>query len=184
MDLTSFKFSPLLQTDDLSSFDCGLPFITDFLKEDAKFYQQESLANTYIFWDADNTIGAYFSISNDCLSKNTSKLFSNAVWNRLHRNIELPNPKRIRHYPAVLVGRLGVHNKYHGKGTAYQLMDFIKEYAVEDCKPACRLLLLDAVNQPRQIKYYMRNDFSFLFNEDSNEETRSMYFNLDRLRLN
>jgi len=182
LDITDFNFSPLNQTDNLSSFDCGSQDITDFLKEDARFYQAESLANTYIFWDSDKTVAAFFSISNDCLSKGSGDFFTNNVWNRFHRYVDLPNAKRIRQYPAVLVGRLGVQKKYHGTGIAYQLMDFIKGYAVEDCKPACRLLLLDAVNKPKQIAYYERNEFKFLFKEDINEPTRLMYFDLDRLR--
>ena len=183
MDLFSFKFSPLLQTDDLSSFDCGVADITEFLKDDAKFYQTQYLANTYIFWDDDNLVAAYFSISNNCLSRESGNFFTNNVWNRLHKAIDLPNEKRIKQYPAVLVGRLGVSKKYHRTGVAYQLMDFIKEYAIEDCKPACRLLLLDAINQPQQIQYYERNEFTFLFKEDSDEKTRSMYFDLDSLRI-
>jgi len=182
LDITDFNFSPLNQTDNLSSFECGLQDISDFLKDDARFYQEEALANTYIFWDTDGTVAAFFSISNDCLSKASGDFFTNNVWNRFHRDIDLPNAKRIKQYPAVLVGRLGVQEKYHGTGIAYQLMDFIKGYAVEDCKPACRLMLLDAVNQPKQITYYERNDFTFLFKEDISQPTRLMYFDLDRLR--
>ena len=183
MDLASFKFSPLLPADTLDSFDCDWNDINEFLKEDAKFYQKELLSNTFIFWDHTDSVAAFFSISNNALSKDSGSFFTNNVWNRLHRAIDLPNEKRIKQYPAVLVGRLGVHKKYHGTGTAYQLMDFIKQYAVEDAKPACRLLLLDAVNQPKQINYYTQNDFAFLFPDDKDEETRFMYFDLDRLRL-
>jgi len=36
-------------------------------------------------------------------------------------------------------------------------MDFIKGYSIMELKPACRLLLLDAYNKPKQIKYYLKS---------------------------
>ena len=151
------------------------------MKDDSKFYQVESLSNTYIFWTSNNEVAAFFSISNNCLTADDGGFFNNKVWNRFHRKVPIPNSKRIKQYPAVLVGRLGVDKKYHKTGLAYQLMSFIKEYAVIDCKPACRLLLLEAVNKERQISFYKRNDFMLMLN-DENDPTRLMYFDLDRLR--
>jgi hypothetical protein len=43
-------------------------------------------------------------------------------------------------------------------------------------KPACRLLLLDALNKERQIKYYRNNGFEFLLDDDVTEENRVMHF--------
>lgn len=60
-------------------------------------------------------------------------------------------------------------------------MDFIKGFAVSDIKPACRLLLIDAYNKPRQINYYEVNGFQFLFDEDAKREKRIMYFDLQKL---
>ena len=183
-NLYDFHFSPLNEVDDVSTFDCGESIITDFLKEDAYFFQQQSLSNTYLFWDSDNNIAAFFSISTDSLSKKNSifENLENAVWNRIHRVIELPNEKRIRQYPAVLVGRLGVNIKYHKTGIAYQLLDFIKEFAIRDIKPACRLLLLDALNKDRQLKYYGKNDFVMVKSDLPTDKTITMYYDLDRLR--
>ncbi|MCX2482730.1 hypothetical protein [Pedobacter sp. MR2016-24] len=49
-------------------------------------------------------------------------------------------------------------------------MDFIKGWVIIDPKPACRLLILDAVNQIRQVKHYNRNEFKFLLQADEKKE--------------
>jgi len=48
-------------------------------------------------------------------------------------------------------------------------------------KPACRLLILDAYNQPKQITLYQKNDFNFLLTSDANDKQRFIYFDLKRL---
>ena len=115
------------------------------------------------------------------IDRGEEKGYTNTTFNRLHRKIHLPNDKRIRQYPTVKVGRLGVNKKYHGTGIAYDLMLFIKGFSVADHKPACRLLLLDALNKEKQIKYYQKNGFEFLLEEDKDAENRIMYFDLIKI---
>jgi GNAT superfamily N-acetyltransferase len=185
--LGDFTFSLLNPTFDLSPFVCGDAEsdvdMAEFLKDDALNYQGEQFANTYIFHDANNRTVAYFCISNDCLNDKgeESALWKNGVWNKFHRKQDIPNAKRIRSYPSIKIGRLGVLTEFQGTGLAYELMDFIKGYAIHEIKPACRLLLLDAVNKPRQINYYELNGFKFLLDEDANNEKRLMYFDLLKL---
>jgi GNAT superfamily N-acetyltransferase len=182
LHLTDFTFTELTDSTDFGRFDCGEPEMTDFLIEDAKNYQKQKIANTYLFVQDDLSIAAYFCISNDCLvDLGEESGYTNTVFNRFHRKIKLPNPKRIRQYPAIKVGRLGVDKKHHGTGVAYDLMAFIKGFSIKDHKPACRLLLLDALNQPRQIQYYKRNGFEFLLDNDADEKNRIMYFDLIKL---
>ena len=181
MDLSDFKFVQLNKDVVLDNFECGEDDITNFLKEDALQYQMERMANTYLFLDNKESIVAYFSISNDCLvDRGEERGYTNSVFNRLHRKSSIPNAKRIRQYPAIKVGRLGVAEKYHKTGIAYQLMDFIKGFSIVDHKPACKFLLLDAINKEQQTKYYKNNNFEFLL-DDKESKTRIMYFNLDRL---
>ena len=182
MDLSDFKFSELTDDYEFGNFDCADDDITRFLFDDAKGFQRERIANTYLFTDDNNDIAAYFCISNDCLvDRGEERGFTKTVFNRFHRQIDLPNQKRIRQYPAIKIGRLGVDKKYHGAGLAYQLMDFIKIYSLIELKPACRLLLLDAINQERQVKYYQRNKFTFLLDNDTTRKTRIMYYDFERL---
>jgi hypothetical protein len=181
LDLSDFKFIQLNSNIVLDNFECGEDDISKFLKEDALQYQMERMANTYLFIDSEDVIVAYFSISNDCLvDRGEDRGYTNSIFNRLHRKSSIPNAKRIRQYPAIKVGRLGVAEKYHKTGIAYQLMDFIKGFSILDHKPACKFLLLDAINKEKQTKYYTNNNFDFLL-DDNQSKTRIMYFNLERL---
>ena len=182
MNLYDFTFVKLTGDVNLEQFDCGEEEITNFLKEDALFYQNEKMANTYLFLKEDHEIAAYFSISNDCLIDwGEDFKFTNTDFNRLHRRASIPNSKRIRQYPAVKVGRLGVAIEFHKTGIAYELMDFIKGFSVINHNPACRLLLLDALNKERQIKYYTNNGFQHFLLNDAEDKTRIMYFDLEKI---
>lgn len=181
MPLTDYQFAKLTPDTDLADFDCGDKDITDWLKDDSKDYQTELIANTYLFLDQNKVI-AYFCIFNDCLNDIGKELgIAGKFWSKFHRKIDLPNPKRIKSYPAIKIGRLGVCLSQQKNGLAYELMDFIKGYSLLEHKPACRLLLLDAYNRPRQVNYYTQNGFQFLQQEDENDEKRIMYFDLRRL---
>jgi len=68
-----------------------------------------------------------------------------------------------------------------GQGIAHQLLDFIKYWTFIEHKPACRLLILDAYNKPKQLSLYQKNDFTFLSDSDQNDKHRFMYFDLLRL---
>jgi len=183
LELSDFTFTSLDKETILHRFDCDDADINEFLHQDALNYQLQKIANTYLFLDEKGEIVAFFSISNDCLNDlGEVKGYTNTIWNRLHRKIFLPNEKRIRQYPAVKIGRLGVSKSYQRNGLAYQLMDFIKGWALLEHKPACRLLLLDAYNKDRQVKYYQRNGFNLLLENDASDRTRIMYFDLLRLQ--
>lgn len=177
MELSDFYFSALNEKDDLGAFDCGDKEINEFLIEDSKNFQEEKITNTFLFKEG-NVIVAFFSISNDCLN---DLGYENSIWNKLHRKINLPNEKRIRQYPAVKITRLGIDKNFQGKGISHQLLDFIKGWTFIEHKPACRLLILDAYNQPKQIAMYQKNDFIFLLQSDENHKQRFMYFDLMRL---
>jgi GNAT superfamily N-acetyltransferase len=183
LELSDFQFTELTEDVDLSAFDCDDSDINEFLKEDSLNYQKQKIANTYLFIDESGKIALFFSISNDCLNDlGEIKGFSKTIWNRFHRKNEIPNTKRIKQYPAIKIGRLGIDKFLQGQGLANELMDFIKGWVIIDHKPACLLLLLDAYNKEKQIKFYQRNDFNFLLDEDINDRTRIMYFDLLRLQ--
>jgi len=175
--LSDLEFDRQSTDFDLSGFDCTNDDINEFLKDDAMNYQREQMANTYVFHQDMKPI-AFFSILNDCLH---DKGYEPTTWNRFHRKRKIPNSKRIKQYPAIKVGGLGVTKEHHGSGIAYELMDFIKGYSLIEHKPACRLLLLDAYNKPKQINYYERNGFIFLDDSSTKDATRLMYYDLIQL---
>ena len=69
-----------------------------------------------------------------------------------------------------------------------EMMDLIKTLAINPENPsAARYLVVDAVNTPKVLDYYLNNGFDFLFSSDEEEmnclrktscPTRLMYFDL------
>lgn len=109
-----------------------------------------------------------FTVSNDSL-----KVYdmSNSARNKLQRGIA--SVKRMRSYPAVLIGRLGVSVEFQGKGLhlGNQLMDFIKLWFLHpNNKTGCRFIVVDAYNTPKTIAYYQCNGFSFLYQNEDDEK--------------
>ena len=161
-------------------FECGNADLDEFFNEDAILYNAELLGKTYC-WIARNQpdlILASLTLSNDSIKTHG---MSNTVKNRIQRNVS--NPKRGRTYPAVLIGRLGVNKLYQGTGNhiGTQVMDFIKKwFRSEDNKTGCRFVVVDAVNEPATIKYYLHNGFKFIY---SDEETEKKYFNINDSEL-
>lgn len=181
MPLSDFLFVQLAEGSDLSAFDCNDADINGFLKDDALNYQKDNMANTYLFLNDKQEIVAFFSISNDCLNDLGEVEVENRIWNKFHKKAKIPNIKRIRSYPSIKIGRLGVCINQHSTGLAYELMDFIKGFSILELKPACRLLLLDAYNKDRQIKYYQKNGFDFLKDDDANLDKRVMFYSLNKI---
>ena len=158
-------------------FECGDEDLDEFFNEDAIHYDTELLGKTYCWIDRKQpeVIIAFFTLANDSI-----KTYSmpNNIKNRIQRNVA--NPKRGRTYPAVLIGRLGVNKKYQGTGSHFgtQVMDFIKKwFRSEDNKTGCRFIVVDAVNAPSTVGYYMHNGFKFIYLDENVEKD---YFNIDR----
>lgn len=176
-----------------NSFDCGNSDLNDFFAKDAVLYTKELLGKSYCFTlDEDpNTIVCAFTISNDSIK--TLNL-PNARKKKVSKDI--PRPKQLRSYPAVLIGRLGVHKDYRKingetKRIGDQLMDFIKSWFVDARnKTGCRFIVVDAYNEEGPLRYYRNNGFTELFSTEDQEkeftglskedrlDTRFLYFDL------
>lgn len=172
------------------SFSCGDADLDDFFHNDAERYAEELMGKTYcwVTEEKPHRIVALFTLANDSIK--TIHL-DKSTRNRLNRPID--NPKRGRSYPATLIGRIGVNTEFQGKNIGSQLIQFIKDwFRHEDNKTGCRFLVVDAYNNPRTLRFYQRNNFRFLHNDETEEcayyhilpeeviATRLMYFDLKR----
>jgi GNAT superfamily N-acetyltransferase len=160
----------------IKPFDCGDDDLNEFFLKDAILYQKQKLTVTY-FGENENETIFFFSLRNDRVSAtDTTK------WNKLGRN--LPNDKRTRKgaYPAVKIGRLGIHKDFQGKGFGHDVMNAIKGFIGLDNFPTgAKFLTVDAYKG--SIKYYEKNGFEFLTDEDIEDDTRAMYFDLIKLEV-
>jgi GNAT superfamily N-acetyltransferase len=129
------------------------------------------LAVTYLL-QVEDEIVAYFSLSNDSLIKNDDE---KPVWNKINRAI--PNEKRRRTYPAVKIGRLAVAKKYAGMGLGSRILLAVQNmYINEQQRAGCRFLTVDAYCGA--LPFYQKNDFKFLTDQDIDDDTRTLYFDL------
>lgn len=160
--------------DSCNPFDCDHCDLNDFFTNDVDDYSAELLGKTYCFTlDSDpSVIVCAFTISNDSIK--TTHL-PNARKKKVAKGI--PRPKQMRSYPAVLIGRLGVHKDYRcidGEvdNTGKQLMDFIKSWFIDGAnKTGCRFIVVDSYNEPRALRYYAKNDFVGLFSSEAQEKS-------------
>jgi GNAT superfamily N-acetyltransferase len=160
----------------ITTFTCGHDDLDDFIKSDAKGYMDSLLSVTYLFiHKTSGQIIAFFSVSNNKLSD----LGNSKVRNKLGRKV--PYPKRRKDYPAVLIGRLGVCSEYARHGIGSVVLDFIKGWFRYENKTGCKFILVDAYNEEKVLKFYLKNGFDFLIESDKAAQTRSMYFDLKRL---
>ncbi len=172
MDFSKLAQIQLSSETKIKPFKCAEEDLNGFLFEDARHFQSELMAVTYLLEDqeADVTV-AYFSLLADKITFNPEE---KGMWNRLNRNI--PNPKRRRNYPALKIGRLAVHENYAGAGVGTFVLDSIK-YAFTTVKRlGCRFLTVDALKSATL--FYEKNGFQFFTDQDKEDETRLMFFDL------
>jgi len=167
-------------------FKCGKADLDDFFRKDALLYAHQRIGKTYCFLleDDPTEIVCLYTLANSSIR---ADLIPNSRGKKLEKNV--PYPKRMKRYPTVLIGRLGVSEKFQGKGIGDELMDIIKTQVTDEEYLTCaRYLAVDSYNEERPRKYYSRNNFLDLFSSDEQEaatsgeslplETRFMYFDL------
>lgn len=172
MDFSKLSQIQLSSETNIKPFKCAEDDLNGFLFDDAKHFQDELMAVTYLLEDREkNVTVAYFSLLADKITFNPDE---KAIWNRLNRNI--PNPKRRCSYPALKIGRLAVNENYTGEGLGTFVIDSIK-YAFTTVKRlGCRFLTVDALKSATH--FYEKNGFRFFTEQDKDDDTRLMFFDL------
>jgi ribosomal protein S18 acetylase RimI-like enzyme len=170
----------------ITNFDCGDAELNDFFNNDAFNYKKQLLARTNFFQHNETgKIVCAFSISPNSLK--TSDLPNSR---RKKVQAYIPREKTLQSYPAFLIGRLGVASEFNRQGIGSQLLDYIRVYCFNFCSDFCRYLLIDAYNNASVLKFYLRNNFSFVFSTEEQEReaykisadkpllTRYMFFDM------
>lgn len=167
-------------------FSCGYDDLDEYFLKDSPLWADQMYGKTYCFVlkDDPQTIVCAFSLSNETIRVD---LLPNSQKKRFLK--EIPKEKRMRRYPAVLIGRLGVDIQLANNGIGTELMQILKFWFIEpDNKAAVRYLAVDALNNSRTLNYYEKNGFAYLFRDEEQEavssrmklplKTRYMYFDL------
>lgn len=172
MDFSNLVQIQLSSETDILPFRCTENDLNSFLFEDARHFQKELMAVTYLIEDREKGFTvAYFSLLADKISFSPDE---KTVWNKLNRNI--PNSKRRRHYPAVKIGRLAVSEQYSGTGVGTFVLDSIKYAFTHVKRLGCRFLTVDALKAATP--FYEKNGFQFFTELDKGDATRLMFYDL------
>lgn len=167
-----FRIDRLAHGDDRPSFDCGVADLNEFFSTDSKKWDGELLSVTYVATKDNNAI-AFFSVSNDSIKKED---IPRSAFSRVTRSIS--HRKRYSSTPAVKIGRLATCVDMQGKGIGTQILDYIKVWFTDGNKTGCRIVTIDAYNNDQTINFYEKNGFTFLTDDDKEDDTRLMYFDL------
>ena len=110
--------------DTITSFDCGDEDLNDFLLNEATLYRNALLAVTYVVEKKETLeVLAYFSLSNDKIS--ISDFESKTEFNRFRKH-KFVNEKRLRSYPGIKIGRLGIAKCAQHQSIGTYLLEFIE----------------------------------------------------------
>lgn len=82
-------------------------------------------------------------------------------------------------YPAIVIGHLGVCSRYQSSHIGSILIGFILTTFEKYNITGCQFITVDALNNQRTNKFYLREGFSYLTNTDSMSSTRRMYMPLN-----
>lgn len=168
------------QMQTLKPFDCGDSDLNEFLTEDARFYSEQLLANTFVLEDENEIVG-YYSLLNDKISQTT---LPKNLWRKLRKKI--PHEKHLGSYPAVKIGRFAISKNYRGKGIGSYLINGIMQLLItQRGLSACRFLTVDAY--PDAVQFYEKNDFIKMINDadiTTELQTIPLYYDLKQLTTN
>lgn len=137
----------------LAEFSCGKPHLDSFLKSRAEFFHQEHLATAWIVFhrDIDYPVG-YFTLHNDSLELTSSE----------EGDLGLSDHAELKRFPAITIGRLAVDKRLHRTGCSDQVMRLAMSVvmrSIVDRISAARILVVDADNESRVLKFYERHGF-------------------------
>jgi len=135
IDFDKVKHRKLDLSDDLSDFDCSLEDdleCNEFIhrEDEAKLFQKERQGITYLFFYEGTQIG-YVTLG-------MSSIKAQRIDKRYRR------PVRLRFYPSLLIGRLGVDNNWRKKGVGTHICQWCIGLALELSEiVGCRYVILE-----------------------------------------
>jgi GNAT superfamily N-acetyltransferase len=150
---------PLSPDHDLSSFECGVPALDDWLKERA-IKNESRFSRTYVVCEGEHVVGYY------CISAGAVERA--AAPSKLRRNA--PNS-----IPVSIIGRLGVSRSHAGQGLGSDLLgDALRRIALASQSIGIGAVLVQAKDEAAKRFYLARAEF-----EEYPAESRTLYLPIE-----
>jgi GNAT superfamily N-acetyltransferase len=181
MNITDFVIARLDPDVGIAPFDCGDTDLNDFLANDAAIYQKERLAVTHLL--ASHTgepteIAGYCCLLTDKLVFDLSNGEKRKFWKIFNKKNKIHFNKHRKTYPAIKIGRLAVSTAFAGNGLGSHLIEHIIAMVIGMNNIGCRFITVDAYKNA--FDFYLKNHFDYLSDDDEDEQTRLMYFDIKR----
>lgn len=174
------KISPVEDFSLFAGFSCLQPQDTDrdlddFIRHDAARHYKDRIAVTYLFEDSafPGFPLAFATLQNDSVVVGDED--------------DLPEVRAsypYSAYPAVKIGRLGVHIDYQRNRIGTFFLNAIKELMLQANRTGCRFITVDARRDKKNnvdvTHFYERNGFSLLPCRSKTSRYIPMYFDLGR----
>jgi GNAT superfamily N-acetyltransferase len=170
-------FSQVDDFTDFHSFDCNDEDLNDFVWNDAKRHKDLLIAETYAFKFVDDqglatAPVAFASLSNDLIPLPSDLKDDYGLGGFLYKN-----------FPAVKIGRLAVHKDLQDENIGTDILNILKVLFITNNRTGCRFITVNAINRPRTLNFYLKNDFQFLDEEKHrNKATQFMFYDLLRFK--
>lgn len=135
----------------IKDFSCGIPNLDSFLIEQATNLHTDHLGHTSVLFheDFDGLVG-YVTLSNDAIPLKTSEI----------GGLGLAYEVQLSAFPAIKIGRMAVHKDLQSNGIGQRMLDLATgEIVGTPGVTTARLLITDAVNDPRVISFYTKCGF-------------------------
>ncbi len=135
----------LTATHDISTFDCGIPALNDWLKKKALSNEESGASRTYVVSSAGRVVG-YYALASGGVALTSAP-------GRVRRN--MPDP-----LPVMIVGRLVVEKGWQGRNVGGSLLrDAILRTLQAAEIGGIRAILVHAISEDAK-RFYERNGFS------------------------
>lgn len=156
---------PLRDEHEVGAFDCGVPALNRWLRDQAKRAQAASTSRTYVWAKDDGDVVAYYSVA-------PTQVFRED----LPRNLT-SGYSRI---PAYLLAKLALDRSLHGQGWgALLLVDALETIAQAAETGGGRLVVVDAIDD-RAVAFYEHHDFVAI--EAKTDRPRRLYMKIATIR--
>ena len=141
-----YRSEPLGDDHVLDSFSCGNEYLDGWLRRFAVACGRKNVARTYLWADDDAVVWAYFSLAPDKVQRSD-----------LPRAIGRGDPDEI---PAVLIGKLALHDVLQGQGLGLHLLVDALSRAVSAAEIVSgRYIVVDAIDEDA-VGFYRRYGFT------------------------
>jgi GNAT superfamily N-acetyltransferase len=154
----------------LKNFNCD-DDLNIYFKDNAWESEQELINKNYcLISKADQSPSVLFCVSNGEI--------------KAHFDLDMVIAgQHYKSYPAIRIGRFATHKNFTGRGLGSKTLDFIKLWFTSSNKTGCRFIVVDSRNDNNVLNFYKKNDFIEYPENNLNNKTLLLYYDLKSFNI-